>query len=180
MGSSSNLPPAGPQGAHSSRGSYGGTGIPGRDAQSLGVKRTGRFSTVASSNDNIQVRIRGKNNLLETKTGSVTRTMDDLVEEKKRRAEINKAANRLKMLEKLEDYREVKMKKEIEQLELERRQEEEELKKAREKEKKYNKYLAQQREKLAQHKKEQTVEDEKKRKKEEDAKKKEAKERKRQ
>ena len=43
--------------------------------------------------------------------------MDEVNEETKRRKEINKAAGRLKMLEKLEDYREQKMKKEIEQLE---------------------------------------------------------------
>ena len=39
--------------------------------------------------------------------------MDEVLEEKERRKEINKAANRLKMLEKLEDYREKKMAKEI-------------------------------------------------------------------
>ena len=75
-------------------------------SNSLVPTRSTRFATVGNSSDNIQVRIRGKNNILETKQGSVTRTMNDLVEEKKRRQEINKAANRLKMLEKLEDYRE--------------------------------------------------------------------------
>ena len=46
--------------------------------------------------------------------------MEDLVLEKNRKQEIIKACNRLKMLEKLEDYREQKMQKEIEQLEIER------------------------------------------------------------
>ena len=58
------------------------------------------------SNDQVQVRIRGKNNFVETKTGSVTQTMDDLDLERKKKQEIAKAANRLRMLEKLEDYRE--------------------------------------------------------------------------
>ena len=59
------------------------------------------------------MRIRGKNNFVSNQTGSITRTMDEVLEEKERRKEINKAANRLKMLEKLEDYREKKMQKEI-------------------------------------------------------------------
>lgn len=52
------------------------------------------------------MRIRGKNNDVSRITGSVTRTMDEMGEERKRKQEISKAANRLKMLEKLEDYRE--------------------------------------------------------------------------
>ena len=72
-------------------------------------------------------------------------------EERKRKQEISKAANRLKMLEKLEDYRENKMNQEIAALEAERRREEEELKKARDKERKYAKYLEKQREKLAEY-----------------------------
>ena len=146
-----------PVGANSSRGSYGG-------AHSLVPKRPPRFGGVASSGDNIQVRIRGKNNFLEHKTGSVTRTMDEVFEEKARRQEINKAANRLKMLEKLEVYREEKMHKEIAQLEEERKLEELELQKARDKEQKYNKYLKKQRERLAGHTKEKQIEDEKKQK----------------
>ena len=46
--------------------------------------------------------------------------MDDLDLERKKKQEIAKAANRLRMLEKLEDYREQKMAQEIEMLELER------------------------------------------------------------
>ncbi len=74
-------------------------------------------------NDQIQVRIRGKNNFVETKTGSVTRTLNEINEEQNRRKEIAKAAERLKMLEKLEDYREKKMQQEIEILEMERMKE---------------------------------------------------------
>lgn len=55
------------------------------------------------------MRIRGKNNDVARHTGSITRTMNDLTEERKRKQEISKAANRLKMLEKLEEYRENKM-----------------------------------------------------------------------
>ena len=68
-------------------------------------------------NDNIQVRIRGKNNEQTRHTGSITRTMGEIGEERKRKQEISKAANRLKMLEKLEEYREKKMNQEIAQLE---------------------------------------------------------------
>ena len=67
-----------------------------------------------SKADQIQVRIRGKNNFVETKTGSVSRTLEQMSEEAARRKEIAKAAERLKMLEKLEDYREKKMQVEIE------------------------------------------------------------------
>ena len=63
--------------------------------------------------DRIQVRIRGKNNDMSRHTGSVTRTMEEIGEERKRKQEISKAANRLKMLEKLEEYREIKMNQEI-------------------------------------------------------------------
>lgn len=77
--------------------------------------------------------------------------MDEMGEERKRKQEISKAANRLKMLEKLEDYREQKMNQEIAALEAERRREEEELKKARDKERKYAKYLEKQREKLTEY-----------------------------
>lgn len=74
--------------------------------------RLGRFSKGAA-NDQIQVRIRGKNNDVARHTGSVTRTMNEMGEERKRKQEIAKAANRLKMLEKLEEYRENKMNQEI-------------------------------------------------------------------
>ena len=72
--------------------------------------RLGRFTKPSErASDNIQVRIRGKNNDMQRVTGSVTRTMQDMGEERKRKTEISKAANRLKMLEKLEEYRENKM-----------------------------------------------------------------------
>jgi hypothetical protein len=55
------------------------------------------------------------------------------------------------MLEKLEDYREEKMAKEIEALEQEREYEEELIRLQRDKEVKYAQYLQRQREKLAEH-----------------------------
>jgi len=42
----------------------------------------------------------------ETKTGSVSRTMEEMHDDRKRKKEIAKASERLKMLEKLEEYRE--------------------------------------------------------------------------
>lgn len=75
--------------------------------------------------------------------------MEEMGQERKRKLEIKTAANRLKMLEKLEEYRENKMNSEIAALEAERRREEEELKRARDKERKYAKYLEKQKEKLA-------------------------------
>ena len=113
--------------------------------------RLGKFSRppAGGSTDRVQVRIRGKNNAVERHTGSITRTMGEIGEERKRKQEIAKAANRLRMLEKLEEYRENKMNQEIAQLEAERKREEEELKKARDKERKYAKYLEKQREKIA-------------------------------
>ena len=111
--------------------------------------RLGRFSRPSGpESDRIQVRIRGKNNELAKHTGSITRTMNEMGEERKRKQEIAKAANRLKMLEKLEEYRENKMNQEIAALEAERLREEAELKAARDKERKYAKYLERQREKL--------------------------------
>ena len=65
----------------------------------LGRFSSGNSATRQANNDQIQVRIRGKNNGMTRVTGSVTRTMDEMGEERKRKQEISKAANRLKMLE---------------------------------------------------------------------------------
>jgi hypothetical protein len=59
--------------------------------------------------DKIQVRYRDRNNYLQIQDGSITKTTEELLEEKRRRAELSKAADRLKQLEKLEEYREKKM-----------------------------------------------------------------------
>ena len=101
--------------------------------------------------DRVEVRIRGKNNHMQKHTGSISQTMEEMGEERKRKQELVKAANRLKMLEKLEEFRENKMMSEIAQLEAERRAEEEELKKARDKERKYAKYLERQKSKLVEY-----------------------------
>lgn len=52
--------------------------------------------------DKCEVRIRGKNNQVETRTGSVTRTMEELSEAETRRREMMKASDRLRQLERLE------------------------------------------------------------------------------
>jgi len=74
------------------------------------------------------VRYRDRNNFLQVENGSITKTTDQILEEKRRKAELTKAGERLKQLEKLEEYRERKMLKEMEQLEIERMKEEAELK----------------------------------------------------
>jgi hypothetical protein len=59
------------------------------------------------------VRIRGKNNQVETRTGSVTKTMEEISDADHRRREMFKAADRLRQLEKLERYREERLAREI-------------------------------------------------------------------
>jgi hypothetical protein len=59
--------------------------------------------------DHCQVRIRGKNNQIETRTGSVNRTLEELNEAELRRKEMAKASQRLMQLEKLERYREERL-----------------------------------------------------------------------
>ena len=66
-----------------------------------------------SQHDNFQVRIRGKNNQVETRTGSVTKTMEEISDADHRRREMFKAADRLRQLEKLERYREERLAREI-------------------------------------------------------------------
>jgi hypothetical protein len=44
----------------------------------------------------VQVRYRDRNNFLQIQDGSITRTTQELIEEKKRKAELAKAAERLK------------------------------------------------------------------------------------
>ena len=78
---------------------------------------------------------------MQVQTGSVTRTTDELEQERKRKQELKLAAERLKQLEKLEEFRERKLMQEMEQLELERAKEEADLKVAYMKELKYAKYL---------------------------------------
>ena len=78
---------------------------------------------------------------MQVQTGSVTRTTDELEQERKRKQELKLAAERLKQLEKLEEFRERKLMQEMEQLELERAKEEADLKAAYMKELKYAKYL---------------------------------------
>jgi len=66
--------------------------------------------------DNIEIRVRGKNNEVVSKTGSVTRTIGEIDQEKRQKQDLKSAAHRLRTLEKLEDYREAKMQREIDVL----------------------------------------------------------------
>lgn len=79
--------------------------------------------------------------MTETQTGSVTRTLGEIMIQESRKKEIAKTTERLKVLEKLEKYREDRMKKELEQFEMERMKEEEEQNKHREAEIKRQRYL---------------------------------------
>lgn len=78
----------------------------------------------------------------------MTRTLNEIQEQEQQRRDIAKTTDRLKVLEKIEKYREERLKKEIEQFEEERKKEEEEAKKAKEYEIKRIKYLEKQRAKL--------------------------------
>ena len=60
------------------------------------------------------IRIRGKNNMVHTKAGSVRRTLAEEAEEGAREAEIKKAQGRLRTREKIEKYREERMQREYE------------------------------------------------------------------
>lgn len=62
--------------------------------------------------------------------GSASMTTAELNEQKKRKLELQKATQRLKQLEQLEEYRDRKMLKEMQQLEEERLKEEAEIKAA--------------------------------------------------
>lgn len=98
--------------------------------------------------DKIEVRIRGKNNQIETRTGSVTRTMVELNDAETRRREMMKASERLRQLERLEQYREERLGREISLYEEQRRREDDEVKKQRDTEHKRQKYFDKKKEQL--------------------------------
>lgn len=100
--------------------------------------------------DQIQVRIRGKNNNFETKTGSVTRTLNEIQEQEQQRRDMQKTTERLKVLEKLEKYREERLRKELEQFEEQKLREMQEFQKQVEQDEKRTKYLEKQRVRLEQ------------------------------
>ncbi len=87
------------------------------------------------------MRIRGKHNNFETRTGSVTRTLDEQSDHEYRKKELMKANERLKQLEKLERYREERLQREVAMYEEQRRREEEEVKRQRDMEVKRQKYF---------------------------------------
>ena len=59
--------------------------------------------------DAIQVRTRGKNNYVQTRTGSVTQTMGEMDLQRKQKRELSQATKRLKVLEQIEEFREKKI-----------------------------------------------------------------------
>ena len=102
-----------------------------------------------SGYDQCQVRIRGKNNQIETRTGSVNRTLEDLSDVEYRKKEMAKASDRLKQLEKLERYREERLHREIQIYEDQRRKEEEEILRQRDNEIKRQKYFDKQKDQVS-------------------------------
>lgn len=100
-------------------GPLGRTGLSGAHSSSF----NGEYGS-SQQDDRIQVRIRGKNNALQQRTGSVTKTLGELDTQRKQKKELSQATQRLKVLGQLEHYREEKIQKEMLQLEIKRQQEE--------------------------------------------------------
>ena len=92
--------------------------------------------------------MRGKNNNMETRTGSVTKTLSEIDASKKQRREISQATQRLKVLEQLEQYREEKVAQEMMILEMQRQMEDEKIQKALAAERKKVAYLEKQKAKV--------------------------------
>ena len=127
-----------------------------------------------SEEDRIQVRIRGKNNVVSTTTGSVSQTLSQQDDVRKQKKELSHATQRLKVLEQLEQYREEKVRKEMMMLEMQRMQEQQEMEKLLQADRKKQLYLEKQREKVREYQLKKAKEDEIKRRQAEKAKEKEA------
>jgi len=108
--------------------------FPRLNSQSLRSEKRGAL--LNSSSDSIKVRIRGKNNAIETRNGSVSRTLKQLGKEEVRAREFQKTSERLRVLEQIERFREERMAKELLMYELERQKEQEEVSKQRNTERK--------------------------------------------
>ena len=78
-----------------------------------------RHQQLNTSNDSVKVRIRGKN-CVESKTGSVTRTLREQDSRDRRAQELKKTTERIKVLEQIEKYREERMAKELAMYEMEK------------------------------------------------------------
>jgi hypothetical protein len=135
------------------------------------------------NSDAIQVRTRGKNNHVQTRTGSVTQTMGEMDMKRMQKRELSHATKRLKVLEQLEEFREKKIAQEMMLLEAQRKDQEEKILRLLDADRKKQKYLEKQKAKVAefQQKKqtdmmEKQKQDDKERKQEEARKKKQAKE----
>ena len=107
--------------------------------------------------------MRGKNNNMETRTGSVTKTLGEIDASKKQRREISQATQRLKVLEQLEQYREEKVAQEMMVLEMQRQMEDDKVQKAHAAERKKAAYLDKQKARVQEYQAKKAQEEQEKR-----------------
>ncbi len=74
----------------------------------------GRYKGSRGGSEDVMVRVRGKHGMYRTQKGDVNQTMIEDRETEIRKRELKKANDRLKVIERLEKYREEKMKKQYE------------------------------------------------------------------
>ena len=87
------------------------------------------------------VRTRGKNNIVQTRTGSVTHTQGEMDLQRKQQRELSQATKRLKVLEQIEGFREKRIHQEMMALEMQRREQEEKMLQQLDADRKKQKYL---------------------------------------
>jgi len=101
-----------------------------------------------NENDHVAVRIRGRNNFVEEKTGSISRTLSQQDDSKRMKHEVKEGRKRLQALEQLEQYREDKVRKEMYLLDMQRKVEQEKMLKQMEADRKKSIYLEKQKAKV--------------------------------
>lgn len=89
----------------------------------------------------VEVRIRGKFNSYEKKSGNVLMSFDEQAAEQRKREEFKRAQQRLRQLEQIEVYREKRVKAQIEEIEEQKVKNEELLRKKFEQDKKRQRYF---------------------------------------
>eukprot|EP00743_Colponemidia_sp_Colp-15_P004140 GILK01004468.1.p1 GENE.GILK01004468.1~~GILK01004468.1.p1 ORF type:complete len:1127 (+),score=216.09 GILK01004468.1:56-3436(+) len=105
------------------------------------------------SPDKAVLRVRGRY-LDETVRGSIHQTLQEDKNEEERRKELKRSKERMKTLQKLEEFREARLRKELERLEEEKRKQQEERAKLEEQERRRLKHIETQKKKLEQQKQE--------------------------
>ena len=120
----------------------------GRETRELLSVRNSRFPGISKGDDTHQrralsYRYRGSSN-----TNAMPGRLIDLKEAHSRKKALKAAEKKLSLLEKLEQYRETKLRAEVEKLELEKQAEEQQAQRDREREEKRLSYLQKQKEKL--------------------------------